>query len=326
MPLHALLVLLLLHPPPTSAQLVRLAGVNRRNGNEGRVEVFHDGAWGTVCDDEVDLNLANVVCRELGFQRGLTWAHSARFGEGQGWSASPFITSLPKDDFSKMARFFCLALGLIWLDNVRCSGSERSVAHCRSNGWGINDCTHGEDLGVICSPERRPDSPQVNQEEASPSSGHQTRHRSSSQSASPPAHIPSSRRGHEIALRRGPAASRRSSVSPHENGHEIQILRRNRGGSRLGSEVGSASPQGHQLPSWLARSATNRQRQETARSSPQALRREEDRRAPSHGPRQPEPRSHRHQQLSGNHVDPELLYPDVGAEADAHHTQVDPPD
>ena len=46
--------------------MVRLAGGNRPP-NAGRLEVYHNNAWGTVCDDYFHDNNAQVACFMLGF-------------------------------------------------------------------------------------------------------------------------------------------------------------------------------------------------------------------------------------------------------------------
>ncbi|XP_056395284.1 lysyl oxidase homolog 3 isoform X2 [Hyla sarda] len=106
----------------------RLAGYPRKH-NEGRIEVFYNQEWGTICDDDFTMENAHILCRHLGFTEATGWAHSAKYGKG---------------------------IGRIWLDNVICSGGEKSIADCKSRGWGNSDCTHEEDAGVICKDERIP--------------------------------------------------------------------------------------------------------------------------------------------------------------------------
>jgi len=43
---------------------VRLAGSGLPY--EGRLEVYYNGQWGTVCDDGFDDNDATVACKSLG--------------------------------------------------------------------------------------------------------------------------------------------------------------------------------------------------------------------------------------------------------------------
>ena len=55
--------------------------VDGNSPEEGRVEVYHNGEWGSICDDGWDINDAKVVCLELGFQRALAAVGYGTFGE-----------------------------------------------------------------------------------------------------------------------------------------------------------------------------------------------------------------------------------------------------
>ena len=37
-----------------------------------------------------------------------------------------------------------------WLDNVRCTGTEDDLMACPMNDWGNEDCSHYEDVGLVC--------------------------------------------------------------------------------------------------------------------------------------------------------------------------------
>ena len=43
--------------------------------------------------------------------------------------------------------------GRIWLDDVNCTGSERSLIDCYHRPWGSHNCNHSEDVGIVCGKE-----------------------------------------------------------------------------------------------------------------------------------------------------------------------------
>lgn len=98
----------------------------------GRLEVRRGLTWGTVCDADLDLATAHVVCRELQCGTAVSTPKGAHFGQGS---------------------------GLVWTEAFHCVGNESLLFHC-PRGPG-HQCGHGQDAGLRCSGEATRGAPRL---------------------------------------------------------------------------------------------------------------------------------------------------------------------
>ena len=99
---------------------VRFAG-NRNHSRHGRVEIFHNDAWGSICLDNWDLHDGHVACTQLGF------------------SGIEKITNEPVDPTSKAV-----------LKSISCYGNESALDNCANGKWGDFTCSTNGYAGVVC--------------------------------------------------------------------------------------------------------------------------------------------------------------------------------
>ncbi|XP_071804223.1 scavenger receptor cysteine-rich domain-containing protein DMBT1-like isoform X2 [Asterias amurensis] len=104
--------------------LVRL--VNGSTPYEGRVEVYQEDIWGTICGDNWDLKDAQVICRQLGYPTATQAWQNSHFGQGERLT--------------------------LW-SNVTCDGNESSIAECGYSSWMSQTCSDAGGAAVRCGEE-----------------------------------------------------------------------------------------------------------------------------------------------------------------------------
>ena len=110
---------------------LRLVQQNIDDGSfsAGRLEIFINSTWGSICADNFNLTDANVACRQMGFAGAILTETSfhTRYGRGRE--------------------------GPIWLDEVNCNNQNLlHILSCSNAGIGEHDCDHYSDVAVECLP------------------------------------------------------------------------------------------------------------------------------------------------------------------------------
>ena len=104
---------------------VRLVGSD--DPMAGRVEIFVNNQWGTLCDDFLDFEVANIICLQLSYTYAMMAYPMAYFGEGTG----------PTFGFDS------------------CPVNASTIQEC-TKIEDKKDCYHFEDSGVVCNNARNP--------------------------------------------------------------------------------------------------------------------------------------------------------------------------
>ena len=98
------------------------------NLTEGRVEVYVNGQWGTVCSDQWDFADGVVACQQLGFGTANDALRMHQFGSNN---------NIP-----------------ILVDNLECRGDENRIQDCPgifgNTSQNIVNCNHPQVAGVKC--------------------------------------------------------------------------------------------------------------------------------------------------------------------------------
>ncbi|XP_021367668.1 neurotrypsin-like [Mizuhopecten yessoensis] len=95
---------------------------------EGRIEIYDNGEWQTICRDHWDLDNTFVACRQLGLKDGL-W----RRVESSEVSGNTF-----------------------WSVEKDCNGNESGLQACDSKEVDSSRCTHSgrDEVYVTCQPQK----------------------------------------------------------------------------------------------------------------------------------------------------------------------------
>ncbi|XP_053387321.1 uncharacterized protein LOC123542232 [Mercenaria mercenaria] len=101
--------------------------VNGTGPYDGRAEINVNGTWGTICDENFNIQAADLFCDLLGL-RAAQYFTGAKYGEGN---------------------------GPVFIDQLFCKDYDYSLSTCKY--LFLNECSHRRDISVVCNDCGQPD-------------------------------------------------------------------------------------------------------------------------------------------------------------------------